>query len=554
MPPPEEKVLFGDIRDNEESMKKVIELLFHKAEMARRNPGDFFTFVMREETTRKHMLLAAHQKVLFDFVMAHEKCVIMLPVGHSKTFCMGALAMWFMGHNPTTRGAIVSATQLQAMKPLGMVKDYIEQSAELKMVFPQLKRSSNSSHAWTQTAITVERPMGIKDHSLVALGVDGAIAGSRLNFILVDDILNRENTATPEQRAKIYEWFDSSVLSRLDPKGSRVIVTNTAWHSRDLVHELKNLPNGKGWPTLKMATTGEVTVFNTDFGCDGLPGADDLRDAWTVGENQFSDEVHCRLTEHDPDEENQAPLWPERFPAEVIQEIRDRHLPIEFSRAYLNECRNEEDAMCKKEWTDRCKLLGRGMTMVSEYRGPDATFTGVDLAVSPNEGSDSVAFFTFRVLPNGQRLILDVDIGRFDGPTIVKKIIQKSTAYNSVVRVENNGAQDFIRQYAQTEAGIAIKAHCTGRTKAHPEHGVPGLFLELYQGAWIIPSSANGTCHPHVQRWVDECLEYNPSHHTGDSLMACYFAREQCKQFGLAWGNDMTPAKGGGIGAALMSR
>lgn len=535
-------------------IKKVLALLAHKAERARKDPAEFFTFVMREETTRKRLNLAAHQKILFDFINMHERCVLMIPVGHSKTFCVASLAMWLLGHNPTTRGAIVSATQLQAQKPLSMVRDYIEQSPELKMVFPKLRRSPQVGHSWTQTMLTVERPMGIKDASLAAIGLDGAISGSRLNFVLVDDILNHENTYTPEQRTKVYKWFDSSVLSRLDPKGSKLIVTNTAWHSRDLVHDLWKVHK---WPTLRMATTGEVWVYNSDYGCEGFPGADDLRDAFHVDVTNTlaAEESHCRLVAHDPDPNNSVPLFPERFPEEVIEDIKTRHLPIEFSRAYLNEVRNEKDAFCKLEWIQACKLKGRGMTLATEYRGSDATFTGVDLAVSQNETADYTAFFTFRVLSGtGQRLILDVDYGRFDGPTIIRKIKEKATAFNSIVRVESNAAQEYLRQFANMEAVIPIRAHMTGRSKAHPEHGVPALFLELYQGAWIIPCSNSGECHPAVQRWIDECCEYSPSKHTGDVLMSSYFAREQAKEWGLAWGNKTDTDSSKNLGMSIMAR
>lgn len=501
------------------------------------------------------------EKRVFDLTVAPTACFIANDMVAHNTFCMGALAMWFLGHNPTTRGAIVSATQLQAMKPLSMVRDYIEQSAELKMVFPKLRRSPAQGHAWTQTAITVERPMGIKDHSLVALGLDGAIAGSRLNFVLVDDILNRENTATPEQRAKVYEFFDSSILSRLDPTGSRIIVTNTAWHSRDLVHDLKSIPPGptgelRAWPTLKMSAMGEIRIYNTDFGTEGQPGADDLRDGFKVTSSSVeTDDYHCRLTAHDPDPYEEKTLFPLRFPPEALNEIRNRHAPIEFSRAYLNEVRNDADAMCKDEYITKCKRMGVGMTMASEYKGLDTTFTGVDLAVSPKEGADYTAFFTFRVLPDGRRLILDVEYGRYAAPEIVRKVIEKGTRFNSVVCIENNAGQDYIRQFASAEANIAVKAYTTGKNKAHPDHGVPALFTEMSHGGWIIPCNERGETTPAVKRFIEECLEYTPSNHTGDILMACFFAREMAKKFGLAWGNGPDGGGGGGnIGASIMSR
>jgi hypothetical protein len=530
--------LFGDLRDDPNKIRKIVMLLAKRAEQSRENPADFFSFVMREETTRKQIRLMPHQKILFDFAMMHEKCVIMIPVGHSKTFCMAAFCMWLMGRNPTTRGAIVSATQIQAAKVLGAVRDYIDQSAELKMVFPKLRKSPRTGDPWNQSALTIERPMGIRDPSLVALGLDGAIAGSRLSWVLVDDILNRENTSTPEHRAKVYEWFDSSVLSRLDPKGSKIVVTNTAWHAQDLVHDLMGRAE---WPTLKMSTTGEVRVFNSDYGYPGYPGSDDLRDSHPVRKGAMinPEEYHCRLTQHDPDPNNETPIWPERFSVEVIEEKRRTHLPMQFRQAFLNEVGGSEDQMCRPEYINRCKMAGAGMTLLREpYLGNNQTFTGVDLAVSKGEHADKTAFFTFEVLQDGRRKILDVELGRFNGVTIVEKIREKHRLYNSVIRVENNGAQDFIRQAViAADASIPIRAHTTGRAKADPRFGVQSLFIELMNGAWIIPCDNYLRCDKHVQEWITECLNYQPSNHTGDALMASYFAREQAREFGLGWNN-----------------
>ena len=44
-------------------------------------------------------------------------------------------------------------------------------------------------------------------------------------------------------------------------------------------------------------------------------------------------------------------------------------------------------------------------------------------------------------------------------------------------------------------------------------------------GAWVIPNH-DKVMHPEVAEWVDEMLYYDPRAHTGDRLMASWFARE----------------------------
>jgi hypothetical protein len=506
----------------EERVLKMATVLLAKARDARQDASKFFEFVMRDEKSQLPIKVADHQKVVLDFAMAHELCVIRLPADHAKTFTIVGLTLFLMGQDVTQRGAIVGAEQGIAEKPLSMVRDYIEQSRDLSMVFPLLRKSQRQGDPWTQTKLTLDRPPGIKDPSLMAVGIDGSIVGSRLSWIVVDDILNRENTSTQEQRRKVIEWFDSSVLSRRIRPGGRVIVSNTAWHPEDITHVLQ----GMGWPTIQMDVMGGIDVWNADNWDHDL----------LVPEHPGS--LRCRLKTTKPTDT----LWMARYDHEGVAELQKNHLPHRFNQLYMNLCRDDDTARCKIEWIEQCKTNARDarhFSLVSEYTGPNLTFTGVDLAISPGEEHDDCAFFTFEAMPNGQRKILDIEVGQFDGPSIIKKLFQKHQQYKSFLRVENNGAQDFIKQFALAQdMSLPIKPHTTGRTKAHPEHGVEGLFVELSNGAWIIPNDAHGNVHPAVKRFIDECLYYAPAQHTGDVLMACYFAREQAKIFGRSAGKD----------------
>jgi len=514
-----------------EAYRRVSLMLLGKASKARQDINAFFEFVIREETTRAPLLVAPHQSILFDFAMAHPLSVIMLPVGHTKTYSVAALGLYSIARDRTSRGAFVSATQQQASKPLGMLKDYIESSIELRLVFPELRPSPRDSDPWTQTEITIDRPPGIRDASFIAVGMDsGAIPGSRLKWINIDDILNRENTATKEQRDKVYEWLTTSVFSRLDPSNSFCAVTNTAWHPNDVLHRLRD----EGWPTIRMEIGGTIEIYNTDW---------DPRDPESLRPELPGSHL-CRLTAHDPDPRNETPLFPARVTREYMEMLQRKNLPIVFNQLYRNITRDDATSKCKQEYIDTCLEAARKahppcVQFVMSYDGGGQTFTGVDLAVSPGEEHDNTAFFTFEVMPSGHRRILDIEVGQWSGPEIVTKIIQKAKAYKSVIRVENNAAQDYIRQFTlHQDVSIPVKAHTTGRTKAHPEYGVESLFIELRNGAWLLPNKPNGEFHPALKGFIEACLYYSPSRHTDDVLMACYFAREQAREFGLLSGGD----------------
>jgi hypothetical protein len=305
--------------------------------------------------------------------------------------------------------------------------------------------------------------------------------------------------------------------------GSRVAVTNTPWHREDLTYHLEN---EAGWPTLTMDAYGFVRVSNADAAWQGGDMVRMLRPSETRigGAYQW-----YRLRAHDPDPDEQTTLFPERFSRESIAEMRRRMTPREFSQALLCDPLTDDSARCQRDWIERCKLRGLGSTLVPSYSGNLRTFTGVDLAIGQGRGSDKTVLFTILIEDDGTRRILDIESGRFAGPEIVKKIIDKGDRYGSKITVESNSAQDYLRQFAlQTRADLQIKAHTTtGKNKRDRDWGVESIFTEIENGAWVIPCDTDGKCLPVVQAWIDDMLFYQPPPaHSGDYLMASWLARE----------------------------
>jgi hypothetical protein len=547
--------------------RRVLRALLGRAERARKDLTRFFDFVMKEEKTHGRLRAAAHQRVLFDFVFFHQRSVVRMPVGFTKTFCMASITLYLIGTDPTERGAVISASREQAEKPLSMVQDYIEdesdQFAELHLTFPELRPSRRVKDPWTQHKLVVDRPPGIRDPSLVAVGEGGKLPGARLSWIIVDDVLNEENTRTPAARAKVKRWFDSTVVSRKDVEGSRIVVTNTPWDPDDLTYALEKA----GWPTITMSIDGTITIANApDWDSDEIrPSLLSRGDTYRLAAHD-SAEYGAPLARYDAnarewvaaregdagaaprDVEERIPLWPEVYPETKIEQIRSEYAGAtsELNQLYYCRTRTDDDKV-REVHVEKCKRLAvrAGVhRLVKEYRGPWPVVTGVDLAIGQEEKHDRTAFFTFACvgelviddkLYRNLRLILDVDVGRYRGRAIVDKVIEKTTKYGSIARVETNAAQDYLRQWVlDVDVAVPIRAHATGVNKHQRVHGVAGVFLELENGAWLIPTDPDtNLCPEGVQTWIEDILDYKPPPaHTGDALMASWLARAEARALG----------------------
>lgn len=454
-----------------------------RARLARYDSSQFNSYVLRDEQSGDPVVQApihrAWHNALRDNIAKRTLIWSHVESGKTTQLSVGR-TLWKLGKNPNLRVAIVSNTEMQAKKPLSSIKQYIEKSEQLPEVFPNLRPGA----VWNENAITVERKVVSKDPSIQAFGVHGAVLGARIDLLVLDDILDFENTLTPESREKLWRWIQATLLGRLTIN-AEVLVVGTAWHPDDAMHRFAKLPNYKALR---------------------YPVIDDEPNSPTYKQTR----------------------WPEKFPMARIEAKRLELGPLEFARQLLCVARDDSTARFKREWIERCVKRGEFKIMAPSLPGglPPGfkAYTGVDLGVQEHAAADMTVLFTIAVHPNQDRELLWIEAGRWSGPEIVSRIIDVNRRYGSIVRVENNAAQDFILQFARGSSAVPVQPHTTGRSKAHPEFGVEALATEMSNGKWIIPSK--GGLHPEVQAWVDEMLYYSPDAHTGDRLMASWFAVE----------------------------
>jgi len=216
-----------------------------------------------------------------------------------------------------------------------------------------------------------------------------------------------------------------------------------------------------------------------------------------------------------------------------------------------------EGSRCKAEWIDAAKQAARSAGVfgtVHEYRGGRPVFTGIDLAVGKKVSNDMTTLFTFMIREDNKRVVLDAESGRDGATEIVAKLIEKHRRYGRVVRVENNAAQDYIRQFTiDANVALPITRHTTGSNKADSRFGVESLFVEPANGAWPIPCGPTGEVEPGIEQWTEDCLSYRPPlAHTGDMLMASWFAREEARSCGFKLSSPSLPGSQRDAGLAGM--
>lgn len=444
------------------------------ARLARTDVNTFCEFVLRDEKTNLPVVQGGPHTQWHKLADENDRLLIWAHIESGKTQQLSiGRTLWELGRDQSLRNLVLSNTKNQATKVADTIRKYIEQSSELKDVFPHLE----PGEPWGTNAFSVKRANFSKDYSVQTSGVHGNIQGARLDRVRLDDVLDYENTLTEDGRKGLINWYGSAVTGRYTDH-CRVIGVGTAFHPQDILHYFAR----NGWAAFRYPVV----------------------------------------------DENGMPRWPEQWPLERIARRVQELGPIEAARQLMCEARDEASARFKREWVEVALRLGDGTSLASAlqvlppgYR----TYTGVDLAVQRKDANDETCFFSIAVDPYGNRSVLCIEAGKWSGPEIVMRANQHHARYQSILVVENNAAQDYIIQFARAGSAIPIIPFTTGRNKAHPEFGVESMATEFSAGKWRIPNRG-GQMHPEVSKWVDEMLFYNPAAHTGDRLMASWFAKE----------------------------
>jgi hypothetical protein len=475
------------------------------AEVSRRDPAVFCQFVLRDEQTGQPIRLAPMHEEWHDILNAHKRVVIHThtEAGKSSLLSIGRVA-WEIGVNPAIRILVLSSSSGAAKKIVKSIKNYIENSAEYRSVFPDVTPDkSDTTGMWRDDAFIVRRPTMAKDPTVQASGYGGNVHTGRFDLIIIDDYLTAENTHSQHNRDKFYSWLKSTIETRRTISARLWFVGNT-WHVDDAMHRYGAEPNtfSKKYPVI---------------------------------------------------DENGVSSWPEVWPqSRITEEIANRG-PIESRRTLFCDPVADADRKFKLEYIQTALTNGDGMELVYALQAVPSgysTVTGVDLAVTKKTSGDETALVTIAVEHKRQvRQILDITAGRMGGPEIVNAIVDINRRYNSLVLVESNGAQRMLKQFMNDQTAVPVRAFYTGKNKYDPSFGIETLAVEFSQGKWIVPNRGgeragfNARMAPETKKLLNEMLSYDPQSHTGDRLMALWLAREGARQSAAPPGQGKRPRR-----------
>ena len=294
----------------------------------------------------------------FEGIVNRVNTVNLLPRGGAKTTHGNTgLASWLVANYPDIAIGLMSNTQDMA----DAFSKAIRNTVELNPRFLELYGNLKSDQKWTDKEWVRKDSalIGTNNSTMFARGVGGAIISKRFDILILDDILDKENTATPEQRDAVNTWLMQTVLPCLKPDGV-VIVLGTRWAVED-TYELLIADE-----ETTVGTVAGEAAFGKGWDCLLIP-------AFTGRDGK----AHLR------DPENLVSYWPGYWTVEkLLKKLGDLGTPM-FMCAYQNDV---EGLLSGSVFPSRFTYF--------DHLDPKRDYVikmGVDLASSEKERADYTA-------------------------------------------------------------------------------------------------------------------------------------------------------------------
>jgi predicted phage terminase large subunit-like protein len=250
-----------------------------------------------------------------------DRLMIFAPPRHTKSeLSSRRFVAWHMGRNPTHQ--IISATYSGELANMfGYDVRAVMQSQEYANVFENVTLAPDSKAVGTWRT----NHYGV----YVSVGVGGAITGKGAHIALIDDpVKNREEADSQVIRDKTWNWYKSTLYTRLMPKGA-IIVILTRWHEDDLAGRLlqEQEHGGDQWHIVNLPAINKAG----------------------------------------------AALWPKWYPIEALQRIKSAVQGREWSALYMQNPTPEEGDFFRRQWFKRYDKLPAKLNyyMASDYAVSD---------------------------------------------------------------------------------------------------------------------------------------------------------------------------------------
>ena len=187
---------------------------------------DEWNKILGFETPRHHQQI---MRFLFEVLNDEPKRGLLSAFRHSgKSTVVGIFAACVLYYRPNTRILILSAESGLASRMVSHIKNILENHPWCADILPEVKKE------WGSHKITIKRPIGIREPSVICQGISGNITGMRSDLIICDDVEVPNTCNTYQKRINLRERLRELDFI-LSPNGAMIYIGTP--HTKDTIYK-----------------------------------------------------------------------------------------------------------------------------------------------------------------------------------------------------------------------------------------------------------------------------------------------------------------------------
>jgi predicted phage terminase large subunit-like protein len=410
---------------------------------------------------------------------SERRLVITVPPRHLKSVTASvAFVAWVLGHDPKAKLMVASYSQDLARHHSNQTRTIME-SEWYKSDFPRTRISDRGNRA-----LELETTAG---GVRKAVSVGGSITGFGADYIIVDDCMKADEAKSAPERQNLRDWFDNTLLSRLNDKATgRIISIQQRLHQDDLPAYMLE----KGYGHLNLPAIAEK-VEDIAIG----PGKWHHRDVGDL-------------------------LSPTRENEDTLNQLRRDLGPVVFSAQYQQEPVTAQGNMMRLEWFgayDKAPPRHRFLKVVQSW----------DTAMTSEPTSDWSVCTTWGFEREKMKwYLLDVFRKRLDFPDLMRAVLDLRRRFTAdLVIMEKAGSGHSVYQ------DLHSKGHPSPTMiipRGSKEERFNGCLAEVEAGHFLLPVEA-----PWLAEFRSELRAFPEGKHNDQVDSFSQFVRYQMRNWRL---------------------
>ncbi len=197
---------------------------------------DYFEFLDAWNELLGHKTPVHHQKIMEFLVNVLDQPPrrgLLTAFRHSgKSTVVGIFAAATLYMRPQTRIMILSAESVLASRMVTHVRHILENHPMCTHMVPEVKKE------WGTHKITINRPIGIREPSVICQGIHGNITGARADLIICDDVEVPNTSNTAAKRSALRERLRELDFI-LGPGGAMIYIGTP--HTMDTIYRTDDI-------------------------------------------------------------------------------------------------------------------------------------------------------------------------------------------------------------------------------------------------------------------------------------------------------------------------